>query len=163
MKSFAQFDGFGQPLPSDAAASVWAQARAQQGALLTLAQAAARAGIHPKTARRLAAAGKLPGALRVGHLWRVDPTVQAARSDQRTEMRTDQEALDAALGLIKDLAETLELLCHVLEQWAVGQDGPPPPAAFAHLRREADTIKQAAWAIVPPVSEGRSDGNDDDE
>jgi excisionase family DNA binding protein len=39
-------------------------------ALLTPQEAAQRLGVHPKTITRAAAAGRVPGAVRVGRTWR---------------------------------------------------------------------------------------------
>jgi excisionase family DNA binding protein len=41
--------------------------------LLTPAQAASRLGVHTKTITRAAAAGRIPGAIRVGRAWRFRP------------------------------------------------------------------------------------------
>jgi excisionase family DNA binding protein len=41
--------------------------------LLSPADAAARLGVHPKTLTRAAAAGRVPGAVRVGRHWRFAP------------------------------------------------------------------------------------------
>jgi excisionase family DNA binding protein len=41
--------------------------------LLSPTDAAARLAVHPKTLTRAAAAGRVPGAVRVGRHWRFDP------------------------------------------------------------------------------------------
>lgn len=57
---------------------------ASAGRLLTVAQYAALTQIHPTTIRRLAAAGKLPGAVKVGHQWRLPaPAADAETSPRR--------------------------------------------------------------------------------
>lgn len=42
--------------------------------LLTPAEAAARLSLHPKTLTRAAAAGRVPGAMRIGRAWRFRPS-----------------------------------------------------------------------------------------
>jgi excisionase family DNA binding protein len=48
--------------------------RPSEDRLLSPREAARRLGIHPKTLTRAAAAGRVPGARRVGRHWRFDPS-----------------------------------------------------------------------------------------
>lgn len=55
-------------------------------ALLTLAEAARRLAIHPKTCGQWARAGRLKGAVRVGRAWRVPPAALDAVIDAPREV-----------------------------------------------------------------------------